>query len=77
MTVVWPDKWVRLPCAEDELNTIAENQSAWFDWSNDPEFATLACGLVNKFLYGQLTNEFIKLVDRLDEHFGGFYTSGF
>ncbi len=77
MTVVWPDEWVPMPCAEDELNTVAEIQAAGLDWSNDPEFAFLARGLVNEFLYGQPTNEFIKLVDRLDKHFGGFYTSGF
>ncbi len=66
-----------MPCAKDELNTVAEIQAAGLGWSNNPEFAFLACGLVIEFLYGQPTNEFIKLVDRLDKHFGGFYTSGF
>ncbi len=77
MTVVWLDEWVSMPCAEDEVNTVAVIQAAGLEWWNDPEFAFLARGLVNEFFYGQPTNEFIKLIDQLDKHFGGFYTSGF
>jgi hypothetical protein len=77
MSVVWPDQWVPMPGRKHELATAKEIRAADLEWPRDRAFRTLARDLVGEFLNGRPSKDFMKLIDRLDKRFGGFYTTSF